>query len=137
MSRRILHPCDLSRASGAAFKKVVEMAKSNQGELMLVHLVSPVVPMAGDGYVSPKMYGEMAASNRAWAQKELNKLVAKAKTSGVHAKTAMLEGTARSLGHREAVPRQRCRTRRGGRLVPGADGAGQVTASVERSTPWT
>jgi len=56
--------------------------------------VSPVVPMAGDGYVSPKMYEEIAASNRAWAQKELDKLVAKAKTSGVRAKAAVLEGAA-------------------------------------------
>jgi len=94
MSRRILHPSDFSRASGAAFKKAVEIAKSDRGELMLVHVVSPVVPMAGDGYVSPKMYEEIAASNRAWAQKELNKLVAKAKTSGVRAKAAVLEGAA-------------------------------------------
>jgi hypothetical protein len=72
---------------------------------MLVHVMSPVVPMAGDGYVSPKMHEEMAASNRAWAQKELNKLAAKAKTSGVQTKTAVLEGAARSLAHREAVPR--------------------------------
>ena len=94
MSRRILHPSDFSRASGAAFKKAVEIAKSDRGELMLVHVVSPVVPMAGDGYVSPKMYEEIAASNRAWAQKELDKLVAKAKTSGVRAKAAVLEGAA-------------------------------------------
>src|SRR5262249_51184256 len=63
-------------------------------ELMLVHVLGPIVPMAGDGYVSPKMYEEIVASNRAWAQKELNKLVAKAKASGVRAKAAVLEGSA-------------------------------------------
>lgn len=94
MSRRILHPSDFSRASSAAFKKAVEMAKSNRGELLLVHVLNPVIPVAGDGYVSPKMYEEIAASNRAWAQKELNKLVAKAKASGVRAKAAVLEGSA-------------------------------------------
>lgn len=94
MSRRILHPSDFSRASSVAFKKAVEMAKANRGELMLVHVVNPVIPVAGDGYVSPKMYEEIAASNRAWAQKELNKLVAKAKASGVRAKAAVLEGSA-------------------------------------------
>jgi nucleotide-binding universal stress UspA family protein len=94
MSRRILHPSDFSRASGAAFKKAVEMAKANRGELMLVHVVSPIIPVAGDGYVSSKMYEEIAASNRAWAQKALGKLVAKAKTSGVRAKAAVLEGSA-------------------------------------------
>jgi nucleotide-binding universal stress UspA family protein len=94
MSPRILHPSDFSRASSAAFKKAVEMAKSNRGELMLVHVLNPVIPVAGDGYVSPKMYEEIAASNRAWAQKELNKLVAKAKASGVRAKATVLEGSA-------------------------------------------
>jgi len=94
MSRGILHPSDFSRASGAAFKMAVEMAKSNRGELMLVHVVSPVIPVGGDGYVSPKMYEEIAASNRAWAQKELGKLVAKARKSGVRAKAAVLEGSA-------------------------------------------
>jgi nucleotide-binding universal stress UspA family protein len=94
MSRRILHPSDFSRASGAAFKKAVEMAKANRGQLTLVHVLGPVIPMAGDGYVSPKMYEEIAASNRAWAQKELNKLVAKAKASGVRATAAVLEGSA-------------------------------------------
>jgi nucleotide-binding universal stress UspA family protein len=94
MSRRILHPSDFSRASGAAFKKAVEMAKASRGELMLVHVVSPVVPVAGEGYVSPKMYEEIAASSRAWAQKQLDKLVAKARASGVRAKGSVLEGSA-------------------------------------------
>jgi nucleotide-binding universal stress UspA family protein len=94
MSRRILHPSDFSSASGAAFKKAVEMAKAGRGELMLVHVVSPVAPVAGEGYISPKMYEEIAASSRAWAQKQLDKLVAKAKTSGVRAKGSVLEGSA-------------------------------------------
>ncbi|HEY7540818.1 MAG TPA: universal stress protein [Methylomirabilota bacterium] len=94
MSRRILHPSDFSSASGAAFKKAVEMAKAGRGELMLVHVISPVVPVAGEGYISPKTYEEIAASTRAWAQKQLGKLVAKAKTAGVRAKGSVLEGSA-------------------------------------------
>jgi nucleotide-binding universal stress UspA family protein len=94
MSRRILHPSDFSSASGAAFKKAVEMAKAGRGELMLVHVISPVVAVAGEGYISPKTYEEIAASTRAWAQKQLGKLVAKAKTAGVRAKGSVLEGSA-------------------------------------------
>lgn len=116
MSRRILHPSDFSRASGAAFRKAVEMAKSNRGELMLVHVVNPVVPVAGDGYVSPKMYEEIAASNRAWARKELGKLVAKARKSGVRAKAAVLEGSAYDQIVRFA------RSRRAGLVVMGTHG---------------
>jgi len=94
MSRRILHPSDFSKASGAAFKKAVEMAKADRAELMLVHVVNPVVPVAGEGYVSPKMYEEIAASTRGWAQKQLAKLLAKAKQGGVRAKGFVLEGVA-------------------------------------------
>lgn len=94
MSRRILHPSDFSRASGAAFKKAVELAKSDRAELMLVHVMSPIAPIAGEGYVSPKMYEDIAASSRAWAQKQLDRLLAKTKTAGVRAKSYVLEGVA-------------------------------------------
>jgi nucleotide-binding universal stress UspA family protein len=94
MSRRILHPSDFSRASGAAFKKAVELAKSDRAQLMLVHVLSPIAPIAGEGYVSPKMYEDIAASSRAWAQKQLDKLLAKAKQSGVRATGYVLEGVA-------------------------------------------
>jgi len=94
MSRRILHPSDFSRASGTAFKKAVELAKSDRAELMLVHVMSPIAPIAGEGYVSPKMYEDIAASSRAWAQKQLDRLLAKTKTAGVRAKSYVLEGVA-------------------------------------------
>ena len=94
MTRRIVHASDFSKASGAAFKQAVELAKAQRAELMLVHVVSPTVPVAGDGYVSPKMYEEIAASTRAWAQKQLTKLVTKAKQAGVRAKGFVLEGSA-------------------------------------------
>jgi len=63
--RRILHPSDFSRASGAAFAKAVEMAKTNRAELFVVHVLTPVIPMVGDGYVSPKVYEEIEATARA------------------------------------------------------------------------
>ena len=94
MTRRIVHPSDFSKASGAAFKKAVEMAKAQRAELMIVHVVNPIVPVAGDGYVSPKLYEEIAASTRDWAQKQLDKLVTKAKQAGVRAKSFVLEGAA-------------------------------------------
>ena len=61
---------------------------------MLVHVMSPIAPIAGEGYVSPKMYEDIAASSRAWAQKQLDRLLAKAKTAGVRAKSYVLEGVA-------------------------------------------
>ena len=90
--RRILHPSDFSRASGAAFTKAVEMAKLNRAELLVVHVLAPFIPMVGDGYVSPNVYGEIEASARAQAQKQLHVLVTKAKRAGVRVKSVLAEG---------------------------------------------
>jgi nucleotide-binding universal stress UspA family protein len=90
--RRILHPSDFSRASSAAFTKAVEMAKTNRAELLVVHVVAPVVPMVGDGYVSPKIYEEIEATARSQAQAQIGRLVAKARKAGVRVKSLLMEG---------------------------------------------
>ncbi len=94
MMRRILHPSDFSTASNAAFKKAIEMAKASRAELLIVHVINPIIPVAGEGYVSPKMYEDLAASTRAWARKQLDRLLAKARKSGVRAKGVLAEGAA-------------------------------------------
>jgi nucleotide-binding universal stress UspA family protein len=90
--RRILHPSDFSRASGAAFAKAVEMAKTNRAELLVVHVLTPVIPMVGDGYVSPKVYEEIEATARSQAQAQLDRLLAKAGKAGVRVKGLLMEG---------------------------------------------
>jgi nucleotide-binding universal stress UspA family protein len=90
--RRILHPSDFSRASGAAFAKAVEMAKANRADLLVVHVLTPVIPMVGDGYVSPKVYEEIEATARSQAQTQLDRLLAKAKKAGVRVKGLLMEG---------------------------------------------
>jgi nucleotide-binding universal stress UspA family protein len=92
--RRVLHPTDFSRASTAAFKRAVEMAKGNRAELLVVHVMVPAVPLMGDGYVSPKVYEDLEAAARSAAQKQLRKLVEKAKQGGARVKGLLLEGVA-------------------------------------------
>jgi nucleotide-binding universal stress UspA family protein len=94
MTRRILHPSDFSSASNAAFKKAIEMAKASRAELLIVHVINPIIPVAGEGYISPKMYEDLAESTRAWARKQLERLLAKAKKSGVRGKGVLAEGAA-------------------------------------------
>lgn len=94
MTRRILHPSDFSTASNAALKKAIDMAKSSHGQLVIAHVLSPIVPVPGDGYLSPKVYDDLAASTRAWAGKQLDKLLAKARKSGVRATGVLLDGVA-------------------------------------------
>ena len=91
--RTIVHPTDFSRASTAAFKRAVEMAKANRAGLFLVHVLAPTAPlMMADGYVSPKVYEQMEAAGRAEAQKQMRKLGEQAKRSGVRVRVLLLEG---------------------------------------------
>jgi nucleotide-binding universal stress UspA family protein len=90
--RRILHPTDFSKASAAAYKRAVEMAKANRAELLLVHVLAPAIPMMADGYLSPKVYEDMEHASRAYGQKHLAALVRKAKQAGVRVKGLLLEG---------------------------------------------
>ena len=90
--RRILHPSDFSRASGAAFTRALAMAKADHAKLLLVHVLAPPVLMAGDGYMSPKIYEDLEASARSYAQKRLTALRTKARKAGVNAATLLLDG---------------------------------------------
>ena len=92
MTRCILHPSDFTSFSRAALRKAIEMAKSNRAELLLVHVVSPIVPIPGDAYISPRMYDELAGSARAAAQKQLDKLAAQVKKARVKSRSFVLEG---------------------------------------------
>ena len=96
MSRRVLHPTDFSKASGPAFVRALAEAKLQRSELLVAHVLAPVIPLAGagEGYMSPAVYEQMTESARAWAQKQMGRLLAKAKTARVRARGLLLEGIA-------------------------------------------
>jgi nucleotide-binding universal stress UspA family protein len=90
--RRILHPTDFSSASRAAFKRAVSMAKADKAQLILLHVLAPPVPIAGEGYIPPNVYEDLEASARKYAEKKLAALQAKARQAGVRATPLLLEG---------------------------------------------
>lgn len=92
--RRILHPTDFSRASTPAFKRAVEMAKANRSQLVVAHVLVPSMPIMGDGYISPQVYEDLDAAARSAAQKQLRKLVDRARQAGVRVKGLLLDGVA-------------------------------------------
>ena len=94
MSRRVLHPTDFSKASNAAFARRLAEARANRGELVLVHVLSPVILMtgAGEAYVTPSAYEQMNKSAWVWAQKQLDRLLAKAKAARVRARGCSSRG---------------------------------------------
>lgn len=92
--RRILHPSDFSSASGVAFARALELAKSNRAELLVAHVLASPAPILGDGYVSPQAYQEIEKSIEAQGRKQLDALLRKARKAGVHARGLLLEGVA-------------------------------------------
>jgi nucleotide-binding universal stress UspA family protein len=88
---RILHPTDFSPASRAAFTKAVTLAKKDRSELVIAHVLAPVLP-AVDGYAEPQMYAQMEAAGRRYGKKHLDALVARARKAGVRARGLLLEG---------------------------------------------
>jgi nucleotide-binding universal stress UspA family protein len=135
--RRVLHPTDFSPASRAAFARAVDMARENRAELLLVHVLSPVMTIPPEGYVAPKLYQELEASNRAAAQKQLGALGARARKAGVKATSLLSEGMAAD----RIV--QAARTRRADLIVIGTHGRtglakfflGSVAARVAATAP--
>ncbi len=61
--RRVMHPTDFSSASSGAYRQALGLAKANRAELLLVHVLAPLV-LPTDGYVSPKVYDEMTAATQ-------------------------------------------------------------------------
>lgn len=116
MMRRVLHPTDFSTASNAALRKAIEMAKAGRGELLIAHVLNPVVPMTGEGYIPAKVYDDLVASGRAWAKKQLERRLTQARAAGVRAKGFLLDG----LAHERIV--QLARSKRADLVVMGTHG---------------
>jgi nucleotide-binding universal stress UspA family protein len=94
-ARVIVHPTDFSPASRAAFTRAVSDARADGAQLLLVHVLSPVVmPFAGGEIMSPQTYADVQRSIEAYGQKQLGKLVAAAKAAGVRVRGLLLEGVA-------------------------------------------
>ena len=114
--RRIMHPTDFSKASSGAYRRAVELAKSNRAELLLVHVLTPFVPVMGDGYMSPKMYEDVIAGQRAHRKKRLDALVRKSTAAGVRSTGLLYEG----LPHERIA--QAARAKRADVVVVGTHG---------------
>jgi nucleotide-binding universal stress UspA family protein len=118
--RHVLHASDFSSASRPAFNRALGLARSSRAALTIVHVIAPIVPLSSDGYVSPQVIDDLDRRARAYAAREMGKLVSKAKQAGVRAKTLVLEGVAADRIVRAA------KARRADVIVVGTHGRGAV-----------
>lgn len=90
--RKILHPTDFSKASDAAFKKAIELARQERAALRLVHVLAPPAVLLEDSFMTAKTWAELTTAGRREAQRRLAPLLAKARKARVRASAAVLEG---------------------------------------------
>lgn len=114
--RAILHATDFSTASRPAFAKAIELSRADRSPLLLLHVLNPMVPMIGDRPIEPPTFLQLQKSTRAWALKQLARLVAQAKARGVRAAPIVIEGSEAGTIVRVA------RSRRASMIVMGTHG---------------
>ena len=92
--RRILHPTDFSGASRAALDRALALSRDSSAELVILHVLAPVVPMMGEGYVPPQTYEAIDAAAHKGAQRKLDALLARARKARVRVRGVIVEGSA-------------------------------------------
>lgn len=90
--RRIFFASDFSKASGKAFTTAVTMAKANQATLTILHVIVPFVPIVPEQYINTVTWEQIDRQARRWSQRQLVKLVERAKKAGIRAVGLLLEG---------------------------------------------
>ena len=80
--RRIVHPTDLSSASQGALTWAIDIAKQNQAELLLIHVLLPPTPIY-----------EVESALRPQAESTMSALANEAKQKRVSVKRLFLKGT--------------------------------------------
>jgi nucleotide-binding universal stress UspA family protein len=91
--RRILYATDYSKASARALDEAVSLAKQNDAELLVVHVIEPVAPyVTGDDYGSAELYMKLEETTKHDAQTSMQKLMEKLGKLKVNATSLLLKG---------------------------------------------
>jgi nucleotide-binding universal stress UspA family protein len=122
--RRIVHPSDFSPASRPAFRKALELARTYRAQLLVAHVLS-VLPVIADAYVAPSVWDDLERGQRTTAQRQLGRLVAKAKAAGVRTSSALLDI---GVTHEQIV--RFARAKRADLIVMGTHGRSGLTRAL-------
>ena len=90
--RRILCASDFSKTSGKALMSAIDLAKANRARLTIVHAHVPIVPLVPEQYLEASTWDRVNIETRRWAERQVEKLVEKARKRGVRASAMMVTG---------------------------------------------
>jgi len=92
--QRILYATDYSKASARALDQAVALAKENDAELLVVHVIEPVSPyVTGDDYGSAELYTRLEETAKKDAQSAMQKLMDRLQKAKIKVKSLLLTGT--------------------------------------------
>ena len=91
-AKRIVHPTDFSTASEPAFADALERAQREGAELILVHVLDPIVGLSDEMYIAKRL--ELREVSEARARRDFERLLARAKKAGVPASDVLADGWA-------------------------------------------
>lgn len=115
--RRILYATDYSKASARALDEAVSLARQNDAELLVVHVIEPVAPyVTGDDYGSAELYMKLEETTKHDAQTSMQKLMEKLEKLKVNATSLLLKG----IPHEQIV--KAARNRKADMIVIGTHG---------------
>lgn len=92
--KRILHATDFSPASEPALEDAIDLAKQNDAELLVVHVIEPVRYVAGEEFGGPELYVKLEEITDQNAQASMKKLIERVESLRVKAKSLLLKGIA-------------------------------------------
>jgi nucleotide-binding universal stress UspA family protein len=91
--KRILYATDYSKASARALDEAVKLAKQNNAELRIVHVIEPVTPyVTGEDFGGAELYVRLEETTMRDAQASMKKLMQRLERLGVKAKSLLLKG---------------------------------------------
>jgi len=104
---KILYATDYSKASARALDEAIGLAKQNNAELLVVHVIEPVSSyVTAEDYGGAELYMRLEETTKREAQASMKKLMDKLQKSKVKATSLMLKGIAHDQIVRAAKSRR-------------------------------
>jgi nucleotide-binding universal stress UspA family protein len=115
-TKKILYATDFSKASERALEEAVRLAKQNNAEILVAHVIEPAPYVAGEEFASGEIYAKLEEVSKREAQASLAKVMQRLKKSKVRAQSLLLKGSA----HDQIV--KAAKAKKAGMIVIGTHG---------------
>jgi nucleotide-binding universal stress UspA family protein len=118
--RRIVYATDFSAASRPAFAAAINLARTLDARLTIVHVTLGLIPILPDQYLDVSLYDRIERGAHEWSVRRLTTLAARARKQGVRVNFESREGDPATQVVKVA------KARRADLLITGTHGRGGV-----------